>query len=402
MKKGGRMTRRNKTLVAKRVDRRNKWLELKNQKFDQFGDRLIDFSFGEGEDLVLPEIREILISEILSDRSDDSKSTIDFFKRNVLEYLRIMFGIDELNENEVVHCLGTKSALSMIPFGFVESGDVVLTTVPGYAALGLHAGYLGAKIISVPLSRQNGFFPDLNLIPKRIAEKAKLFYINYPNNPTGVVGNTFLFDELIEFATRYNIILVHDASCAAVVFNGFCCSILSRPGGKDVAIELHSLTKAFGLSAWRIGFAVGNRKLINVFESVRNNFESGKFRILQKAAAQLLMRKDLIDIQCVKYKKMMDDLLSLLEKIGFDTAMTGNTLYCYVPAPRRIGTFDFTSAKAVADYLLKELSIVVVPWDEVEPSLRFSLTPFFDGRVDFWSTLKALEERLDFVRLEWQ
>ena len=160
----------------------------------------------------------------------------------------------------------------------------ILATTPGYPVLATHARYLGGTVIPVPLLAKNRFFPDLKALEKQDLSRAKLFYVNYPNNPTGAAATEDFFDELIAFADRHNILIVQDAAYATLVYGRPRLSILSRPGGKQTAIELHSMSKSYNMTGWRLGFVAGGAPAVKAVATVKDNIDSGQFKAIQVAA----------------------------------------------------------------------------------------------------------------------
>ena len=184
---------------------------------------------------------------------------IPLFREAAARYLREFFGVEGIDPaTEINHTIGSKSALALLPLAFVDPGDEVLLTVPGYPVLGTHAKYLGGTVVPVPLTARKRFLPDLAALEKRDLSRVKLFYVNYPNNPTGAAATPEFFDALIDFALRHGILLVQDAAYATLAYNRPLLSILSRPRAKECAVELHSMSKSFNMTGWRLGFVAGN------------------------------------------------------------------------------------------------------------------------------------------------
>ncbi len=199
---------------------------------------LLDFGVGEPDQIAPWPIREAM-KKAVDDPANRgySDNGIREFRVAACRYMKDFFGVADLNpDTEVNHSIGSKPALALLPLCFINPGDVVLTTVPGYPVLATHARYAGGEIVKIPLHRENGFFPDLHKIPAATAKRAKLFYVNYPNNPTGTAATPEFFDRLIEFAGKHNILIVQDAAYATLIYDRERLSILGRPGGKDVAI----------------------------------------------------------------------------------------------------------------------------------------------------------------------
>ena len=190
------------------------------------------------------------------------------FQQAAAAYMKEVFGVDGLTpETEINHVIGSKSALAMIPTAFINPGDITIMPSPNYPILGTHTKYLGGEVVHLPLLEENSFLPRLDSLSHSVLKKAKLLYLNYPNNPTGAVANREFFEEVVRFAKKNELIVVHDAAYAALVFDGEKpLSFLSVPGAKEVGIELHSLSKSFNMTGWRIGFMAGNAKLVSAFK----------------------------------------------------------------------------------------------------------------------------------------
>ncbi len=246
---------------------------------------LLDFGVGEPDRMAPSLIRAALKIEV--DKPENrgyADNGIGEFQRAAADYMMKFFGVEVDPDTEINHCVGCKPALAMIPLCFVNPGDVVFRTVPGYPVLGTYAQYVGGEVVTLPLTSENGFYPDLDAIDPTLADCAKLLYVNYPNNPTGRAATPEFFDKLIAFAKRHSILIVQDAAYATINHGCKRLSILSRPGGMDVAIELHSMSKSYNMTGWRLGFVAGNRRAVAAFAEVKDNTDSGQFKAIQKAA----------------------------------------------------------------------------------------------------------------------
>lgn len=232
------------------------------------------------------------------------------FKEAAAEYLKNVFGVDGIDpETEVNHSIGSKPGLAMMPSCFINPGDVTIMTVPGYPVMGTHTKYLGGEVYNVPLTKENNFLPDLDSIPEDIRRRAKLFYLNYPNNPTGAGATPEFFRKVVDFAKANNIVIVHDAPYAALTFDGEKpLSFLSVPGAKDVGVEFHSLSKSYNMTGWRIGFVAGNPLVVRAFADVKDNNDSGQFIAIQKAAAYGLRHPEITEKIAEKYSRRHDML----------------------------------------------------------------------------------------------
>jgi LL-diaminopimelate aminotransferase len=236
--------------------------------------------------------------------------------------------------------------------------------------------YLGGEVYNLPLLESNSFLPDHEQIPGHILKRAKMLYLNYPNNPTGAVASRDFFARIIDFARRNNIVIIHDAAYGALTYDKYePLSILSVEGASDVAIEVHSLSKAFNMTGWRIGFVCGNAKAVKAYATVKDNTDSGQFRAIQKAAVRALGDMTITTRTVEKYSRRFDLLVSALNELGFTATKPKGSFYCYVKAP--IGTEDgkrFDTAAEFSDYLIRKCLISTVPWDDAGTFIRFSVT----------------------------
>ena len=364
---------------------------------------LLDFGVGEPDRMAPAPIRAAL-QRAVDDPANRgyADNGIPEFRRAAAEYLERFFGVTGLDPDaEINHSIGSKPALAMLPLCFVNPGDVVLTTVPGYPVLATHARYLGGVVHPVPLRRENGFFPDLDAIAPAVADRAKLFYVNYPNNPTGAVATAEQFDALIAFARRHRVLIVQDAAYATLVYRGDPLSILGRPGGRECAVELHSMSKSYNMTGWRLGFVAGAAAAVKAFAEVKDNTDSGQFKAIQLAACAGIADRALAEEIREHYRVRLEKLVAVLRGAGFDAAMPGGTFYLYTPAPRGAGDRDFATAEDASQHLIREHSISTVPWDDCGAFLRFSATFESAGDRDDDRVLAELARRLDAARLRF-
>ncbi len=364
---------------------------------------LLDFGVGEPDRMAPVAIREAL-KKAVDDPANRgySDNGIDSFKRAAAEYMRTFFGVSDLNpETEIIHSIGSKPALAIMPMCFINPGDVSITTVPGYPVLATHTAYLGGRVVKLPLLAKNGFYPDLTSIDADSARQAKLFYVNYPNNPTGAPPSEAFFDALIAFATRHNILIVQDAAYATLVHGRPPLSILSRPGGKDVAVELHSMSKSYNMTGWRLGFVAGAAPAVKAYGEVKDNLDSGQFKAIQVAAGAGIADRALADSIREHYETRLRKLVSALQRAGAHAAMPGGTFYLYVPAPRAAHGKAFQNAEDASQFLIKEHLVSTVPWDDAGAFLRFSATFESAGDHDDDRVIAELERRLQLAELQW-
>ena len=356
---------------------------------------LLDFGVGEPDQIAPKPIRKAL-KQAVDDPANRgyADNGIRDFKVAAADYMAKFFGVTGLDpDTEICHSIGSKPALAMLPLCFINPGDVALVTVPGYPVLATHTRYLGGEVVKVPLKRENKFYPDLDAIDPAVAARAKLFYVNYPNNPTGTAPTAECFDRLIAFARKYNILIVQDAAYATLVY-GEPLSILSRPGGKEVAIELHSMSKSYNMTGWRLGFVAGAPRIVQAYAEVKDNVDSGQFKAIQVAACAGIADMALADKIKKHYERRLRKMVKVLKQAGFKARLPGGTFYLYVPAPKGAGSVSFATAEEASQHLIREHSISTVPWDDVGPFLRFSATFESKDKADDDRVIAELGERL--------
>ncbi len=376
-------------LLANRIGGRDfgtgdiyKFEKIKRAKRDAVsanpGVRLIDLGVGEPDEPADPSIVGILADEAgKRENRFYADNGIAEFKAAAAAYLDREYGVKGVNpESEILHGIGSKPVLALLPLCLINPGDYALVTVPGYPVAATYAKYAGGAVYPLPLRESNGFMPDLTSIPASVLGNAKLLYINYPNNPTGAVATEDFFKDVVEFSRKYDIAVIHDASYSAIVFDGHRpLSYLSVEGAKDTGVEIFSMSKAFNMTGWRLAFVAGNSLLVNAYGTVKDNTDSGQFRAIQKAAAYALGHPELTARVCEKYSRRFDLLVSALNGAGFDAKKPSGTFYCYARSPS--GTRDgtrFANAYEASDFMLRNALVSTVPWDEAGHYLRMSVT----------------------------
>jgi LL-diaminopimelate aminotransferase len=297
------------------------------------------------------------------------------YRQAVVNWMEQRFGVTGLNpDTEVIPSIGSKEAIHNTFLAFVEPGDYTLIPNPGYPVYRTSTFFAGAEPYYMPLRPERGFLPDLQAIPEAVASKAKLLWVNYPNNPTGATASWEFFAELVEFCQKYDILLCHDHAYSEIAYEGYQPpSVLQIPGAKDIAIEFHSLSKSYNMAGWRIGFVVGNALGIKGLSQVKTNVDSGIFKAIQRAAiaAYSTSPKELQQVISV-YQKRRDIIVEGLRSLGWTIPTPKATLYVWVPVPK-----GYTSAEFVS-LLLEKCAIVVPPGngygDGGEGFFRIALT----------------------------
>ncbi|MBE9226023.1 pyridoxal phosphate-dependent aminotransferase [Phormidium sp. LEGE 05292] len=297
------------------------------------------------------------------------------YRQAVVDWMQRRFGVSGLNpETEVIPSIGSKEAIHNTFLAFAEPGDYTLIPNPGYPVYRTSTFFAGAEPYYMPLLPEQGFLPDLQAIPEAVASKAKLLWVNYPNNPTGATASLEFFVELVEFCQKYDILLCHDHAYSEIAYEGYQPpSVLQIPGAKEIAIEFHSLSKSYNMAGWRIGFVVGNALGIKGLSQVKTNIDSGIFKAIQRAAiaAYSTDTKELQQLLSV-YQKRRDIVIEGLKSLGWTIPTPKATLYVWVPVPK-----GYTCAEFVT-LLLEKCAIVVPPGngygDAGEGFFRIALT----------------------------
>jgi LL-diaminopimelate aminotransferase len=363
---------------------------------------------GEPDDMAYPEVIEVLHREAKNPGNRGYADNGDaVLKEAAARYLDHVCGAPGINpETGVLHSIGSKAALSILPAALINPGDVVLMTTPGYPVFGTHSRYYGGLVHNLPLDEANAFLPDLDAIPPEVLRKAKALVLNYPNNPTGACAPPEFFAGVVEFALRNRIVVIHDAAYAALVFDGKPVSFLATPGALEVGVELHSTSKSFNMTGWRCGFVAGNELLVKAYGDVKDNSDSGQFLAIQHAAAHCFDHPEMTESIAAKYSRRMDGLVSVLRKAGFDARKPGGSFFLYVKAPSAAVRKDgsralFDSAEAASQWLITEKLISTVPWDDTGAYLRFSVTFMAPTPSDERRVLDEIANRLGDVQFEF-
>jgi LL-diaminopimelate aminotransferase len=344
--------------------------------------KLLDFGIGENDSMAPESVRRVMAEAI---SKPENRGYADngppMFKEAVARLMQREFGVTLDPVTEVNHCIGSKTALSILPACFINPGDVTLMTVPGYPVAGTHTSYYGGVVYKLPLLAENDFFPDLEAIPADIASKAKLLVLCYPNSPTGKTATPEFYERAIAFAKKNEVVIIQDAAHGFLSFDREPNSFLAMPGARDVGVEVHSLSKGYDMIGWRIGWVCGNPLLVRAFADTKDNFDSGQFIAIQKAAAAALDDPEIPRRTRAKYRRRMKKLVATLTRCGFQCQMPGGTYFLYTPSPKSFangapdgGPVNFENAEGVSQYLITEQSICTVPWDDAGAFLRFSVT----------------------------
>ncbi len=299
---------------------------------------------------------------------------LDRFREAVADWYRRRFGVELSPRSEVLTLIGAKEGIGHLPLALVDPGDVVLIPDPAYPVYRAGTIFAGGEPYEMPLRRENKFLPDLNAIPNAIRERARLMFINYPNNPTGAVAPLEFYREVVDFATRYNIVVAQDNTYSEISFDGYRPpSFLEAPGAKDVGIEFHSLSKTFNMTGWRIAFAVGRADVVEALRKIKSNLDSGAFQAVQDAGITALSMAEEISARNSKiYQRRRDVLIGGLRKVGLSVEAPRATFYVWPRVPAGFDSASFVST------LIERAGIVCTPGNgfgkEGEGYVRFALT----------------------------
>lgn len=364
--------------------------------------QLLDFGIGENDDMADPLVRESLKREV--DRLENrgyADNGIAAFKESAARFMDRTFGVKLDPVTEVVHAIGSKPALAMMPAVFINPGDVTLMTVPGYPVAGTHTKYYGGEVYRLPLREENGFFPDLAGIPADIRSRAKLLVINYPNSPTGAVATRDFYRQVVDFAHTNKVIVVQDAAHILLTYDSEPLSFLQVDGAKDVGVEIHSMSKGFNMIGWRMGFVAGHPTIVRAFGDVKDNSDSGQFMAIQLAAKTALDHPELAVRTREKYQRRLQKLVAALQKVGFRAKMPSGTYFLYAKAPKACATRKFANAEEASTFLIEEQSVCCVPWDDAGPFLRFSVTYLARDEAEEDALMRETAERLGKLQLQF-
>ncbi len=370
------------------------------------GAEIIDMGIGEPDDMAFPEVLDQLNAAARKPENRGYSDNGDnVLKEAAARYLEKVCGVRGINpKTEVIHSIGSKAALSILPAALINPSDYVLMTTPGYPVFGTHAKYYGGLVHNLPLTSANNFLPDLDSIPADVLKRAKVLVINYPNNPTGASATPDFFRKVVDFAKKNQIVVIHDAAYAALVFEGKPLSFLATPGAKDVGIELHSTSKSFNMTGWRCGFVAGNELLVKAYGDVKDNTDSGQFLAIQHASAYCFDHPQITEKIASKYSRRMGALVDVLKRAGFDAQKPKGSFFLYVKAPKAVSgkqRVEFKTAEDVSQWLITEKLISTVPWDDAGANLRFSVTFVAKDEADEKRVLDEIAKRLSDVRFEF-
>jgi LL-diaminopimelate aminotransferase len=296
------------------------------------------------------------------------------FRQAVADFYARRFGVTIDPATEVIPAMGAKEAVANVNLAFLDPGDVALASDPGYPVYTTGPLLAGAEPVPMPLLPERGFQPDLEAIPADVARRARLMFLNYPNNPTGGVVDDDLFARAVEFAREHDLVVVHDNAYSEITYDGYRApSFLETPGAMDVGLEIFSLSKTYNMTGWRAGAVLGNRDLVSAYWQLKTNIDSGMFEALQEASAAAL-RSDQASVaeMCAIYQRRRDVLVAALRRIGLRVDPPKGAIYVWARVPEGDTSASFT------ERVLEEAAVVISPGAAYGPSgegfVRMSLT----------------------------
>ncbi len=365
---------------AERIDKLQPYLFVEiTRKINQkraAGVDVITFAIGDPDIPTPPHILDKLL-EAAQDPPNHRYPESDGlpqFRRAISDWYGKRFGIALDSDKEVLPLIGAKEGIGHMALCFVDPGDVALVPDPGYPVYSVGTMFAGGESYFMPLLEENGWLPDLDAIPEQIAQKAKVMWLNYPNNPTSAIADIDYFERVVDFAKAYDIAVCHDGPYTEVAYDGYTPpSFLQAKGAMDVAVEFHSLSKSYNMTGWRVGMAVGNAEMINALMRVKSNLDSGIPQAIQIAGIEaLLASQECISENNAIYQRRRDKLVDALRGIGMEITPPRASLYVWARVPE-----GYTSAEFAA-MLLEEKDIVVTPGSGYgeygEGYIRLSLT----------------------------
>jgi LL-diaminopimelate aminotransferase len=299
---------------------------------------------------------------------------LDRFREAACSWYQSRFGVTLDPQREACALIGSKEGIANFPVAVVDTGDIALIPDPGYPVYFSGCVFNGGEPYFMPLRKENAFLPDFGAIPAEVARRAKLMWLNYPNNPTAATADLAFFQRAVKFCLEHTIILAHDIAYSEIAFDGYRApSMLEIDGARECAIEFHSLSKTYSMTGWRVGFAVGNAQLVGALGTVKTNVDSGVFQAVQEAAITALGGDDhCLQEYCSIYQQRRDLMVEALRAVGLACDKPRATFYIWAAVPKGYTSASFT------ERVLKETGVVITPGSGFGKSgegfVRFSLT----------------------------
>ncbi len=341
-------------------------IDKKKQEARARGVDVIDLGIGDPDLPTPPHVIQALQQAALDPQNHryPSYEGMPAFRQAVADWYAKRFGVRLDPESEVLTLIGSKEGTAHMPLAFVNPGDVVLVPDPGYPVYAAGTWFAGGEVHFMPLRRERGFLPELDAIPPDVARRAKLTYLNYPNNPTAACASREFFSQVVAFARRYGVIVCHDAMYSELRFAGYePPSFLEVKGAREVGVEFHSLSKTYSMTGWRIGFCVGNARAVAGLAKVKTNVDSGVFQAIQYAGiAALTGPQDVPERYRKTYEERRDVVVQGLMTLGWEVDVPRATFFVWAPVPGGLDSRTFASR------LLDQVGVVVTPGIGFGPS----------------------------------
>ena len=299
---------------------------------------------------------------------------LPIYREAVSKYMKKRFNVELDPENEIISLIGAKEGIGHASLALIDEGDISLVPDPGYPVYSAGCNFSGGEIFKMPLKESLGWKPDLNDIPEAIAKKSKILWINYPNNPTGGIADLAFFKDVVDFGIENDIAIMHDACYAEVTFDDYIApSILEVDRAMEIAIEYHSFSKSFNMTGWRLGFAAGNKDLVQNLLTVKSNLDSGVPQAIQMMGVEAFEKiEEFTNLNNAIYRKRRDKLANALAEIGLNVVVPKAALYLWCKVPEGYTSASFT------ELLLEQCNVVVTPGNGYgeygEGYVRLSLT----------------------------
>ena len=334
-------------------------IDKKIDEAKEKGINIISLGIGDPDMPTLPNIVGAMHEAIYKPENHDYppyQGTKEFRKASA-NWMKKRFNVELDYDSEMLALIGSKEGLAHIFFAFVDSGDIVLVPDPGYPVYKNGTILAGGEIYLMPLLAQNNFLPNFEKIPPEIAKRAKLMFLNYPNNPTGAVADLEFYQKAVDFAKKYDILICNDQAYSEMTYDNYIASsILEIEGAKDCAIEFYSHSKSYNMTGWRIGFACGNKEAIKALGTIKNNIDSGVFKAIQEAGIEAYNTpKSEIEKLNKIYQKRRNIVENALKELGWNIKPTKGTFYLWLPTPNNMPSADF------CEMLIERTGVVVVP-----------------------------------------
>jgi len=364
------------------------------------GEEVISFAIGDPDIPTPPHIIDRLCQaakDAVNHRYPETAGLPEL-RQAIAEWYKKRFDVSLDADKEVLPLIGSKEGIAHIAFCLIDHRDFALVPDPAYPVYSVSVMLAGGRPFYMPLTKENNFLPDLNAIRHYAAKRAKLLWINYPNNPTSAVADLDFFNSVVSFARQHDIAVCHDGPYSEVAFDGYRpVSFMQADGAKEVGVEFHSLSKSFNMTGWRIGMVVGNETMIDALKRLKSNLDSGIPQAIQYAAIEALTgNQDCIEEHNAIYQRRRDLIIETLNNIGFEAEPPKASLYVWAKVPE-----GYTSVE-LATELLDEVGVVVTPGigygRNGEGYIRLSLTIPDAGLVKGLSRLSQWRSTKGWLR----